>query len=139
MRVCVCDLQQPRKKKRYSTLQKRILPTLVVTAIPLGLLDLEDEGTTIVLNVRNQSPNDTVSLPQKNGRIHSYTHLHAFRLCARTLPLPLHNNSNMSPTNSFWIYDPCCMPRPSVLILHVEQCRQNAKECQGVEPPSAVT
>ena len=73
MCVCACVIFNSHgKKKRYSTLQKRILPTLVVTAIPLGLLDLEDEGTTIVLNVRNQSPNDTVSLPQKNGRI--YTH-----------------------------------------------------------------
>jgi hypothetical protein len=56
-------------------------------------------------------------IQQKNERIYTSTPLYAFRACARTpLPLPLHNNSYKSPTNCFWISDPCCELRYSSYI-----------------------
>ena len=58
-----------------------------------------------------------MSLQQKNKRIYTSTPLYAFRACAQTnIPLPLHNNSNRSPTNCFWISDPSCDLRYSSYI-----------------------
>ena len=57
-----------------------------------------------------------MSLQQKNERIYTSALLYAFRACAGTLLLPLHSNSNRSPTNCFWISDPCCNLRYSSYI-----------------------